>query len=180
MRDQAELGRRRLHGRHGPLNIAGSFGGFETGPITDPIILQRDGRRFEYIGETTIGSGAEVRVETSRDTLSLSLTEMDDGSSVILELPGFTAAVGGTETSSLAALREAGETSWYSENGTLWVKLVVDNSAGANVQIGTPGAGVSTVGTGPGGAFDAGARLDVSRQVQVSAAMPNESDARQE
>ena len=50
----------------------------------------------------------------------------------------------------------------------------------AHCVIGTPGAGVSTVGTGPGGAFDAGARLDVSRQVQVSAALPNESGARQE
>src|SRR5690606_25052916 len=115
-------------GDMGRFSIAGNFSGFETGPITDPIILQRAGRRFEYTGETTIGSGAEVRVETSRDTLSLSLTEMDDGSSVILELPGFTAAVGGAEASSLAALREAGETSWYRENGTLWAKLVVDNA----------------------------------------------------
>jgi hypothetical protein len=96
------------------------------------------------------------------------LREMDDGSWVIFELPGFTNPAGGAQKPSLAALREAGETSWYSENGTLWVKLVVDNSAGANVQIGTPGVGVSTVGTGPGGAFDAGARLDVSRQVQVT------------
>ena len=54
-------------------------------------------------------------------------------------------------------------TRYYTEEGTLWVKLVVDNSAGANVQIGTPGVGVSTVGTGPGGAFDAGARLEVVR-----------------
>ena len=105
---------------------------------------------------------------------------MDDGSWVIFELPGFTTAAGGAQQASLAALRDAGETSYFSDNGTLWVKLVVDNAAGANVQIGTPGAGVSTVGTGPGGAFDAGARLDVSRQVQVSSAPPNEREPRRE
>src|SRR5690606_33424324 len=154
-------------GDMGRFNIAGNFSGFETGPITDPIILQRDGRRFEYIGETTIGSGAEVRVETSRDTLSLSLTEMDDGSSVILELPGFTAAAGGAETSSLAALREAGETSWYSENGTLWAKLVVDNAAGLTVSPGgnaPPGLAVR--------ALPVGAKLDVSRSDDGTNAAP--------
>ncbi|HLV07976.1 MAG TPA: hypothetical protein VKY80_09925, partial [Croceibacterium sp.] len=69
---------------------------------------------------------------------------------------------GGTEQPSLAALREASETSYFKDDGKLWVKLVVDNDAGLNVSIGTPGFGVSTVGTGPGGAFDAGASLDVS------------------
>src|SRR6187549_174481 len=105
---------------------------------------------------------------------------MDDGSWVVFELPGFTTTAGGAQQPSLAALREAGETAWYSENGTLWVKLVVDNAAGANVQVGTPGAGVSTVGTGPGGAFAAGARLDVSRQVQVGSAPPSEREPRRE
>ena len=154
--------------------------GFGSAPITEPIMLSRNGRRWEYTGQTTIRSGAEVRVETSRTDLSLSLREMEDGSWVIFELPGFTTPAGGAEQPSLAALREAGETSYYTEEGTLWVKLVVDNSAGANVQIGTPGVGVSTVGTGPGGAFDAGARLDVSRQVQVSSAPPSEGEPRRE
>jgi len=154
--------------------------GFGNAPVTDPIMLSRNGRRWEYTGQTTIRSGAEVRVETGRKDLSLTLREMDDGSWVIFELPGFGETAGGAPKSSLAALRDAGETAWYSENGTLWVKLVVDNAAGANVQIGTPGAGVSTVGTGPGGAFDAGARLDVSRQVQVSSAPPNEREPRRE
>jgi cell migration-inducing and hyaluronan-binding protein len=142
----------------GRFSIAGNFSGFETGPITDPIILQRKGRRFEYTGETTIGSGAEITVETARDTLSLSLTEMDDGSSVIFELPGFTAATGGAQTSSLAELRDAGETSWYGENGTLWAKLVVDNAAGLKVSPGSnapPGFGAS--------ALPVGAKLDVGK-----------------
>ena len=78
--------------------------GFGNAPITDPVMLSRNGRRFEYTGETTIRSGAEVRVETARDTLSLSLKEMDDGSWVIFELPGFTTAAGGAKQSSLDAL----------------------------------------------------------------------------
>ena len=121
----------------GRFSIAGNFSGFETGPITDPIILQRNGKRFEYTGETTLGSGAEVRIETARDTLSLSLTEMDDGSSVTFELPGFGMATGGIEKSSLAELRDARETSWYKKDGTLWAKLVVDNAAGLTVAPGS-------------------------------------------
>ncbi|KRA82538.1 hypothetical protein [Altererythrobacter sp. Root672] len=143
----------------GRFSIAGNFSGFETGPITDPIILQRHGKRFEYVGETTIGSGAELRVETSRDKLSLSLTEMDDGSSVILEFPGFTVATGGVEKSSLAELREARETSWFKDGNKLWAKLVVDNAAGLTV---SPGSNAP-----PGFAARAlpvGATLNVSKE----------------
>ena len=142
----------------GRFSIAGSFSGFETGPITDPIILQRKGRRFEYTGDTTIGSGAELRVETGRDTLSVALTEMDDGSSVILELPGFTAATGGVATPTLDALREARETSWFKDGDTLWAKLVVDNAAGLTAANGNapPGAAAS--------ALPVGARLEVVRE----------------
>jgi hypothetical protein len=95
---------------------------------------------------------------------------MDDGSSVIFELPGFTSAAGGRSEPNLAALRTAKGTAYFNDGKTLWVKLVVDNAAGKTVTIGRPGAGVSTVGPGPGGAFPAGAGLDVSRQVQVSSA----------
>jgi cell migration-inducing and hyaluronan-binding protein len=149
-------------GDFGRFGVGGSFG-FGSAPIPDPVILSRNGRRFEYTGETTIRSGAEVRVETGRDALSLALREMDDGSWVIFELPGFTTPAGGIEQPSLEALRQATATSYFKADGTLWVKLVVDNAAGLNVTIGRPGAGVSTVGTGPGGAFNAGASLDVSR-----------------
>jgi cell migration-inducing and hyaluronan-binding protein len=149
-------------GDFGHFNVGGNFG-FGNEPIADPVMLSRNGRRWEYTGQTTIRSGAEVRVETARKSLSLTLNEMDDGSSVIFELPGFTTAAEGAEKSSLTALRDAGETSWYRKDGTLWVKLVVDNAAGKTVSIGRPGAGVSTVGPGPGGAFPAGASLDVSR-----------------
>lgn len=149
-------------GDFGRFSVGGNFG-FGNAAIPDPVMLSRNGRRLEYTGETTIRSGAEVRVETGRRSLSLSLREMDDGAWVIFELPGFTTAAGGAPKSSIAALREAGATSWYSEGGTLWVKLVVDNAAGLTVPVGTPGAGVSTVGSGPGGSFAAGAGLTVSR-----------------
>jgi cell migration-inducing and hyaluronan-binding protein len=149
-------------GDFGRFGVGGNFG-FGSAPIPDPVMLSRNGRRFEYTGETTIRSGADVRVETGRDSLSLSLREMDDGSWVIFELPGFSTTAGGAEKTSLAALRDANETSYYRDNGTLWAKLVVDNAAGLTEAVGTPGAGVSTVGTGPGGAFVAGASLEVSR-----------------
>ncbi|HZV57288.1 MAG TPA: hypothetical protein VFF89_06390, partial [Sphingobium sp.] len=117
-------------GDMGRFSIAGEFSGFQTGPITNPIILQRNGRRYEYTGETTIGSGAELRVETARDTLSLSLREMDQGSFVIFELPGFATAAGGVPEASLAALREAQKTAYYKNGDTLWVKLVVEDANG--------------------------------------------------
>ncbi len=149
-------------GDFGHFSVGGNFG-FGNGPITDPVMLSRNGRRWEYTGQTTIPSGAEVRVETARKDLSLSLNEMDNGSWVVFELPGFATAAGGAAQSSLASLRGARETSYYKDGDTLWVKLVVDNAAGQTVSLGRPGAGVSTVGPGPGGAFPAGARLDVSR-----------------
>jgi cell migration-inducing and hyaluronan-binding protein len=151
-------------GDMGRFSIAGDFSGFQTGPITNPIILQRNGRRFEYNGGTTIGSGAEVRVETARDTLSLSLQEMDEGSFVIFELPEFTTAAEGAEQSSLAALRDASETSYYRDDEALWVKLVVADAgvaAGPGGPFGPGGPG------GPGGPSDggpaSGTRIDVSR-----------------
>jgi cell migration-inducing and hyaluronan-binding protein len=150
-------------GDFGSFVLGGNFG-FGSEAIADPVMLSRNGRRYEYTGQTTIRSGAEVRVETSKKDLALSLREMDNGSWVIFELPGFSAATGGEQKASLAALREASQTSYFSDKGKLWAKLVVDNSAGQTVTIGRPGAGVSTVGPGPGGAFAAGAGLTVTRQ----------------
>ena len=116
-------------GDMGRFSIAGDFSGFETGPITDPIILERHGKRFEYNGETTIGSGAEVRVETDRKSLSLSLREMDKGSWVVFELPAFTKCAAGKAMTSLAALRAAQDTAYFKDGNKLWVKLVVEDSS---------------------------------------------------
>jgi cell migration-inducing and hyaluronan-binding protein len=164
-------------GDMGRFSIAGNFSGFQNTAITDPIILQRNGRRFEYTGQATLGSGAELRVETSRDSLGLSLTEMDDGSWVLLELPGFAAASGAAEASSLAELRDASQTSWFRDGETLWAKLVVDNAAGLTL---SPQAG----GNAPPGlaarALPVGAKLDVSRPVLVGAAPAGEGQPRRE
>ena len=85
-------------------------------------------------------AGTEYKVTTERPTLSLSVTELDAGSWVMFELPGFTTAASGTEQSSLDALRKASDTSYYKGKDALWVK-VVSNGNGANA--GGPGGGTS-------------------------------------
>jgi cell migration-inducing and hyaluronan-binding protein len=56
------------------------------------------------------------------------LTELDQGSWVIFELPGFNTADAGAQQSSLAALRDANETAWFKDADALWVKLVSPDS----------------------------------------------------
>ena len=85
---------------------------------------------------------------TERPSLNLSVTELDRGSWVIFELPGFTTAASGAEQSSLDALRQADATSYYKGNGELWVKLV---SSG------------DVLGSGPNAGPTRGASLLVSR-----------------
>ena len=80
-----------------------------------------------------------MKVTTERPNVSLSLTEMDAGSWVIFELPGFTTAASGTATDSLDALRKASATSYFKGNGSLWVKVVSTGDAGN----GAPGGGTS-------------------------------------
>jgi cell migration-inducing and hyaluronan-binding protein len=134
-------------GDMGRLSLGGGFGfGFGGGPAPEPIVLSRNGREFDYRGQATIRSGAEVTVNTAREAVPLSLSAMDDGSWVIFELPGFATAATGAEQGSLAALRDASDTSYYKDDDTLWVKLVVDNSGG-----------------GGGGPFGPQTSIDVSR-----------------
>jgi cell migration-inducing and hyaluronan-binding protein len=109
--------------------------GFGNGPIPDPIMLSRNGRRFEYTGGATIRSGAEVSVETARESLSLSLSEMDAGADVIFELPGFSAAAGGMEASSLDALRSANGTAYFKDDESLWVKMVVAGGENLGLEV---------------------------------------------
>jgi cell migration-inducing and hyaluronan-binding protein len=71
--------------------------------------------------------------------VSLGLTELDSGSWVIFELPGFTTAASGTPQDSLEALRKASDTSYYKGADSLWVKVV---SAG-DVRGGGLGGGTS-------------------------------------
>ena len=136
-------------GDFGRLSLGGGFG-FFGGDVEDPVVLSRNGREFEFRGQTTIRGGAEVTVTTDRETLPLSLSQMDDGSWVIFELPGFTTASAGQQVSSVAALHEVSETAYFSDGDALWVKLVVDNQNAA------------TANTGPAG-FAGGTSVEVSR-----------------
>ena len=91
-----------------------------------PIALVRNGKEFHITGnQSTVRAGTEILVKTERPKVSLSLAEMDQGSWVIFELPGFTKAASGTEQASMDALRKANETSYFRGGDALWVKLVV-------------------------------------------------------
>src|SRR5690606_21044554 len=90
-----------------------------------PITLVRNGKEFKAPGDqSTVKAGTEIQVKTERPEVTLSVSELDAGSWVIFELPGFTTASSGTEQRSLDALRQARETSWFRDGNTVWVKLV--------------------------------------------------------
>ena len=76
---------------------------------------------------------------TERPNVNLSLTELDRGSWVIFELPGFTTAASGTPQNSLDALRQASDTSYFKDKDALWVKVVSNGDPGN----GAPGGGTS-------------------------------------
>src|SRR5580692_3626431 len=91
-----------------------------------PIALVRNGKEFHITAnQSTVRAGSEILVKTERREVSLSLAEMDQGSWVIFELPGFTKAASGTEQPSMDALRKANATSYFRGGDALWVKLVV-------------------------------------------------------
>jgi len=139
-----------------PGGAGGPGGGFPAGtfvvggarPAQPPVVLSRNGKDYSVAGETNVLAGTEFKVTTERPSLSLNVKELDSGSWVIFELPGFATAASGTEQSSLDALRKASATSYYKDNGSLWVKLV---SSG------------DVLGSGPGSGPSGGASLQVSR-----------------
>ena len=85
---------------------------------------------------------------TERPSVNINVKELDAGSWVMFELPGFTTATSGTSVDSLDTLRKASATSYYKGNGSLWVKLV---STG------------DVLGSGPGKGPGPGDSLQVSR-----------------
>ena len=117
-------------------------------PSGPPVVLSRNGKEFTATGATNVRAGTEYKVTTERPSLSLSVTELDAGSWVMFELPGFTTAASGTAQDSLDALRKANTTSYYKGNGSLWVKLV---STG------------DILGSGPANGPSGGASLQASR-----------------
>jgi cell migration-inducing and hyaluronan-binding protein len=119
----------------------GAFGagGANRPPPPPPVVLTRNGREYTF-NSGNVRAGTEMKVATERPSLNLTLTEMDAGSWVIFELPGFTTAASGTEQNSLDALRQATDTSYFKGQDALWVK-VVSNGNGARGA--TPGSGTS-------------------------------------
>src|SRR5690606_32000953 len=56
-----------------------------------PVVLSRNGRDYT-VTQSNVRAGTEIKVATERPSLALTLNEMDRGSWVIFELPGFTKA----------------------------------------------------------------------------------------
>ena len=117
-------------------------------PSGPPVVLSRNGKEFTANGETNVRAGTEYKVTTQRPSVNINVKELDKGSWVIFELPGFTSATSGTSVDSLDALRQASATSYYKGNGSLWVKVV---STG------------DVLGSGPGKGKGPGDSLEVSR-----------------
>ena len=76
---------------------------------------------------------------TERPSVNLNLTELDRGSWVIFQLPGFITVASGTPQDSLDALRMASDTSYFEDKDALWVKVVSNGDPGN----GAPGGGTS-------------------------------------
>src|SRR5579872_2300032 len=123
--------------RGGPGGPGGRGGG-AAGPAQPPIVLSRNGKDYT-VTNGTVRAGTEIKVTTERPTVALSVTEMEKGSWVIFDLPGFTAAASGTQQNSLDALRKSSETSYFKDKGELWVKVVSPGDPGN----GAPGGGAS-------------------------------------
>jgi hypothetical protein len=94
-----------------------------------PITLSRSGQDYTIAaGSSNVRAGTEIRLTTEREDVYLRLSEMDQDSWVIIELPEFASAESGTQKTSLVALRNASETSWFKDGDALWVKLVSPDS----------------------------------------------------
>jgi cell migration-inducing and hyaluronan-binding protein len=107
-----------------------------------PVVLIRDGRKFTVTGDTTVRAGTEIRAESEAPSLNIGVRELDSGSWVIFELPGYSTAATGTAQTSMDALRSATSTSYYKREGTLWVKLV---SSGGSPRPGRGGGAADSI-----------------------------------
>ncbi|HEY1753906.1 MAG TPA: hypothetical protein VGG72_00815, partial [Bryobacteraceae bacterium] len=124
-------------GGRGGAGGRGAAGG-PGGAPQQPIVLSRNGKDYT-ITNGTVRAGTEIKVTTERPSVSLSLTEMEKGSWVIFDLPGFTTAASGAQQNSLEALRMASDTSYFKDKDALWVKVVSPGDPGN----GAPGGGAS-------------------------------------
>jgi len=90
-------------------------------------VLSRNGKDYT-VTSGNVRAGTEIKVTTEMPSVSLRLSEMDKGSWVIFQLPGFNTAASGTPQSSLDALRTASDTSYFKDKDALWVKVVSPDS----------------------------------------------------
>jgi cell migration-inducing and hyaluronan-binding protein len=98
-------------------------------PPQPPVVLSRNGKDHTIVaGGSNVRAGTEIKLTTERPTLALRVSELDKGSWVVFELPGFTTAESGTQQDSLDALRKASETSYFKDKDALWVKVVSPDS----------------------------------------------------
>jgi len=112
-------------GRAAAAGRGGAFGG-GGGTPQPPVVLTRGGDEIRLRGNgATVKSGTEVTVKTERPEFSISLSEMELGSWVVFEMPGFAKADSAKQQDSLDALRKASETSYFKDKDSLWVKVVV-------------------------------------------------------
>jgi cell migration-inducing and hyaluronan-binding protein len=144
---EGDIGRMNVGGGGGGFGGRGGRGGRGGGaPAEPPVVISSNGVEFTATGQTSVVAGAEITVATEREELSIGLSQLDRGSWVIFELPGFTSADSGSEQSSLDALRDASETSYYVDDDALWVKVVVaDNPAGGGRGRGNFGGGGTSI-----------------------------------
>jgi hypothetical protein len=141
-----QRGARGANGTRGAAVGPGLAAGTGTGgrgrgaaaPAQPPVVLSRNGKEYT-VTATNVRAGTEIKVATERPSVSLTLTELDRGSWVIFELPGFTTAASGTPQDSLNALRKTSETSYFKDKDALWVKVVSKGDPGN----GAPGGGTS-------------------------------------
>ena len=103
-------------------------------------MLSRNGKDYT-VTNGNVRAGTEIKVTTEMPSVSLRLSEMDKGSWVIFQLPGFNTAASGTPQSSLDALRTASDTSYFKDKDALWVKLVSSGDPGG----GAPNVGATSV-----------------------------------
>ncbi len=120
----------------GPGGFGPRPGGAGGAPALPPVVLSRNGKEYTVTG-TNVRAGTEIKVTTERPSVFLNLTELDRGSWVIFELPGFTTAASGMEQNNLDALRKASDTSYFKDKDALWVKVVSSGDPGN----GAPGGG---------------------------------------
>jgi cell migration-inducing and hyaluronan-binding protein len=109
------------------------FGAISAGGIDGnlpPVILSREGNEISIPVGTNVRAGIEFKATTARTAMDLHMIEMDAGSWVIVEIPGFTHAASGSPVDSLDALRKAGDTSYFKASDALWVKLVSPGDSG--------------------------------------------------